>query len=242
MKVTAVADETSNSLVLSAPMELMAVVLAMVREVDQPVAGTTEIRVFSLRHADAAETADQLSQLFPSGTSSNSDQNQSPVQFGGGPGGPGGFGGPPGGPFGTGGAADSSTTGARARKQSTVVAVADPRTSSLVVTAASALMPQIAKLIEELDASPARKEVVQVYELRNADPQDVSQIMQDLFNRNNTSRNSNNNNRNSLLGQGNPLTTRQTEQQTGASSEASGLGGTTGRGNAGGAGGGGGGF
>jgi type II secretory pathway component GspD/PulD (secretin) len=121
-----------------------------------------------------------------------------------------------------------------------VVAVSAPRTSSLVVTAASALMPQIAKLIEELDASPARKEIVQVYELRNADPQDVNQILQDIFNRNSTSRNNNNSSRNSLLGQGNPLTTRQTEQQNGSSSEASGFGATAGRGNAGGAGGGGG--
>ena len=86
------------------------------------------------------------------------------------------------------------------------------------------------------------------YELNNADPQDVSQVLQDLFNRNTAMRN-NSNNRNSLLGQGNPLTARQSQQQNSASgfgqnsgkSTATGMGAGGGGGGGGGAGGGGGG-
>ena len=125
-----------------------------------------------------------------------------------------GFGGPPGFNMNN----ESATTGTRSKLNSQVIATADPRTSSLLVCASSLLMPQIAKLIEELDASAARREVVKVYDLQNADPQDVNQVLQDLFNRNGTMRNNNNNNQ-SLLGQNNPLTSREAEQQTGTQEE-----------------------
>jgi len=77
-------------------------------------------------------------------------------------------------------------------------------------------MPQIAQLIEQLDASAARKELVQVYELRNAEPQDINQMLQDLFHRN-TAASSSTSSRNSLLGDNNPLTVRQTQQQNSTS-------------------------
>ena len=83
-------------------------------------------------------------------------------------------------------------------------------------------MPQIAKLIEQLDADPGRKELVCYWDLRNADPQDVKQVLQDLFNRNITVQNNNNNN--PLLGQNNPLTVRQTQQQTSTTTGSSRLG------------------
>jgi hypothetical protein len=49
-------------------------------------------------------------------------------------------------------------------------------------------------------------------ELHNADPQDVYQNLQDLFNRS-TVRLQNNNNQNSFLGRNNPLTQRETQNQ-----------------------------
>jgi len=216
---------------------------------DKPVADVTEIRVFSLRNADPSELAGQLTELFPDAGNRSSEQNQAAVQFdngsggpGGGPaglaGGPGGFGGGPPGEFLAG--TENSGSNERSRKKSAVITVSDPRTSSLMVAAASTLMPQLARMIGELDASSARKEVVQVYDLRNADPQDISQVLQDLFNRSSATRNDNNNNRTSFLGQGNPLSTRETEQQTGSSSQTGTSSGRGGIGGAGGTGGGGG--
>ena len=66
-----------------------------------------------------------------------------------------------------------------------VLAVPDPRTSSIIVMASKTLMPQIADMIAELDSDKGRKEVVGFYDLQNADPQDVYSNLQDLFNRNN---------------------------------------------------------
>ena len=81
-------------------------------------------------------------------------------------------------------------------------------------------MPQIAALIERLDADRGRKEVVGFWDLRNADPQDIKLVLQDLFNRNISSQSDNN----VLLGQNNPLTARQTQQQTTTTSGTSKLG------------------
>jgi general secretion pathway protein D len=304
LKVTAAADEASNSLIVSASADLLGAITEIVQQIDRPVTAITEVRIFELRHADPAEIAQQLAQLFPDTSKTGSDQNQQSapvngppgpgggagsgpgggsggggqaggpsggqaggpsggqgnapsgtqpgrgvsqssgpgVSQGGGPaggqgggpgggqgGGPGGFiagpgfaGGPfgPGGPPG-GGSEDEKSTWSR--KSSQVIAVADPRTSSLLVSASSLLMPQIARMIEELDASSARQEIVKVYELQNADPQDVNQVLQDLFSRNSSTRNNNNNNQ-SLLGQGNPLTTREAQQQAGGYSQSLGLG------------------
>jgi type II secretory pathway component GspD/PulD (secretin) len=204
-KVVAVADERSNCLIVCASAGLIPTLAEVVQRLDRQVNDTTELRVFRLRNADPGEAAEQLSQLFPDDATSGSGQEQTGFSFGGPP--------PPGSdlPDPTTGNLQSDG-GERKKKQGRVLTVADSRTSSLVVSAASTLMPQIATLIERLDADPGRKEVVSFWELRNADPQDVKQVLQDLFNRNITAQN--NNNDNPLLGQNNPLTVRQTQQQT----------------------------
>lgn len=196
--VTAVADDRSNSVVVSAGADLLDTIAEMVDKIDQPVADEVEIKVFRLANADPQETADQLSQLFPDETSSG-NANQANVPFfmrlgGGGP---------------RGGANTSGTTSERMKRMGRVVAVPDPRTASLIVTASKSLMPQIVEMIAELDSDKGRKEVVGYYELRNADPQDVYQNLQDLFNRSSVRPNNNNNSR-SMLGTGNPLTIRAT--------------------------------
>ncbi len=212
-KVTAVADESSNSLIVSANSNVLASVGAIVRQLDRPVAAATELRVFYLRNADPTELAQQLAELFADTTKAGSEPAQMPVFFGGDP--PGG----PGGPFGGGppGAAalDNSTGSSRAKNQ--VLAVGDARTSALLVSASSMLMPSIARLIEQLDASSARKELVQVYELRNAEPNDLSQILRDLFNRNTSMRASNTKN---ASAETDTLAQRATQQQTSTSSTA----------------------
>jgi type II secretory pathway component GspD/PulD (secretin) len=204
--VTAVADDRSNSLVVSAPADLLDTIVEMVDKIDQPVTDVAEIKVFRLVNADPQETADQLSQLFPDDTASG-NANQANVPFfmrGFGAGGRGGA------------ASTSTTTSDRMKKMGRVLAVPDPRTASLIVTASQTLMPQITDMIAQLDSNQGRKEVVGYYELQNADPQDVYQNLQDLFNRTSVRANNNNNSR-SLLGTSNPLSTRETSTQNATS-------------------------
>lgn len=165
MRVAAVADERSNSLVVSAPEDLMPTIAELVQAVDVNVEDITEIRVFKLRNADPAEMADLLTSLFPDQTAQQNQQRggrffMGPPQFQ---------------------QQDQNTTSQRALLQSKVVAVPDPRTGSVVVTASRNLMQQIAKMIEELDADAGRKQKVFVFDLENTDPVQVQSVLQSLF-------------------------------------------------------------
>jgi hypothetical protein len=196
----------------------LATIENMVKEIDQEVTDVTELRVFRLVNADPAETADQLAQLFPDPTTSGtgSQGGMMPFFFRGAGGGRGGS---------TSTAANNSE---RAKKLGRVLAVPDPRTSSIIITASKTLMPQIADMIAELDSDKGRKEVVGFYDLQNADPSDVYNNLQDLFQRNNVRQQ--NNNLNPNLGQNSPLYKRaQNNTQTMSSGTTSGFGGSSSR-------------
>jgi len=203
IRVTAVADERSNSLVVSAPEDMMPTINQLVKEVDVSVADVTELRVFHLANADPVELSDLLAGLFPDDTKPE-NQNQ---QFSFRGGGIGGFGrGGFGGPFAAANNAQANTSD-RLKKKGRVLSVPDQRTASIVVSAASELMPQIAEMIAQLDANPARKQRVFVYSLENADVQQVEQILKGMFERTQTQMRNNNANQNSAL------TTRSTAAQ-----------------------------
>jgi type II secretory pathway component GspD/PulD (secretin) len=200
--VTAVGDDRSNALIVSAPLDLLNTIAEMVDKIDQPVADITELKVFTLKYADPSDVASELGSLYPDDTNSgNANQGPFPFFFRGGPGGGGQQ---------RGGA--SSTSDEHARKMGRVLAVAEPRTKKLMVTAPKMLMPQIADMIAELDVR-GQQEIVGVYDIQNADPQDVQQALTDLFNRNSVRMSSSANSSSSMLGQGNPLRQRETQQQ-----------------------------
>jgi hypothetical protein len=188
--VVAVADETSNCVAVRAPADTMRVIADVVTQIDVPVTDVTEVRVFRLANANPTELVEQLGQLFPNVTRSNTDETTTAFP----PGGPPflrglGNGGPPGtfsGGFGS--ALAGSGESSRVRKLGDVIAVADERTSTLIVRAASARMPQIEAMVLGLDANSAGREVVKVWGLKNANPEVVNQVLQDLFNRNSQQR------------------------------------------------------
>lgn len=212
-KVVATADERSNSLVVSAPDDLMPTIEELVGSVDMNVEDITEIRVFRLQHADPQETADLLASLFPDPTASQSNQG-------------GRFGGFFRGPFGERGGDNSSSSSQsdRLKKQTKVIAVPDNRTRSVVVTAARDTMEQIGRMIEQLDSDPSRKQKVFVYEVQNTDPETVQQTLEDLFSGQSTS---SSRNRNTTGQAGSQLNTR-AQQQNQSTSRRTGNTGTTG--------------
>ena len=170
-KVTAVADDRSNSLVVSAAESQMEEIAKLVNEMDLPVDDVSVLKVFRLHFADPQETADQLSTLFPDPATQQSARGQ-----GGGGGGFRGF-------FGgfTRGNTQTTDQNSRTIKQSRVTAVADPRTGSVIVSAARGLMGEIAGIIEELDSDPARKKKVFVIPVQNRDPQEVVEDLQSVI-------------------------------------------------------------
>ncbi|MDB6057958.1 MAG: putative type secretion system protein [Verrucomicrobiales bacterium] len=164
-KVTAVADDYSNSVIVSAPEDLMTTIEKVVKEVDQPVEDVSSVRVFRLKFADAGEMAELLNNLF--GDENKTDDNNRP-RFS--------FFTPP-----QPNSSASAGESARSKKQARVSAVADRRTGSVVVTASKVMIEQIAKMIQDLDSNPARKQKVYVYSLENADVQQVEGVLHDLF-------------------------------------------------------------
>jgi general secretion pathway protein D len=176
-RVLAVADERTNSLVVSAPEELMSLIEALVSEIDDVTEDITEVRVFPLRFADAEEMAEIITDVFEE--DSQSGQSQSGSRSGGRS-------------FfmrgGRGGSSQQQQTSQRKAEESKVVAVADTRTNSVVVTAASETMTQIAQMVKELDSDPAKDQKVFIYSLENADAETVAQILENMFEERGTSR------------------------------------------------------
>jgi len=171
-RVVAVADDRSNSLVVSASQEQMALVEELVRQMDVDVDDVAEVRVFRLRYADPQETADQIAALFPDPTAQQTASSRRGFRT------PFGFLAAPGGSSAAGGAADPSS---RKFREARVTAVPDPRTGSVIVSAARDLMTQIAGIIEELDSDPAKKKKVYVIKVENRDPQELVEDLQSVI-------------------------------------------------------------
>ncbi|MHB9008727.1 MAG: secretin N-terminal domain-containing protein, partial [Limisphaerales bacterium] len=212
-RVVAVADERSNSLVVSAPSEQMPIIEELVKQVDTNVTDVTELRVFRLKHADPQETADLLASLFPDNTSSQTGRGQ--VQFGGGR-------------FGGAMACAGTQPSVYLQKQTKVLAVPDLRTGSVVVSASRDLMAQIAPMVEQLDEDPARVQKVHVFSVENTDPQVVEDILNGMFQSQNTRNRTTQRNTGQAGNQlNNRANTTQNQQRT--TGGTTGFGGTTGR-------------
>jgi hypothetical protein len=142
--------------------------------------------VFPLKHANPTDVATELGQIFQNNATGN-NQTQAPIRFGGG----GGGGGGPGGFFArmmAANAANNNTQNAAIQKQSQVTAVADARTQSVIVTASKDLMEQIAGMMEQLDVPSERDQGVYVFQMKNGDPAQAVQVLQNMFQSSSTSR------------------------------------------------------
>jgi general secretion pathway protein D len=207
--VTAVADDRSNSLVVSAPEEYIPTIEQLVREIDVSVTDVTELRVFHLANADPVETAALFAQLFPDDTKT-ADQNQANVRF---RGGLGGF-------FNQPTAQNNQSESDRMKKKGQVIAVPDQRTSSIIISAAGDLMPQIAAMIAQLDADTSKKQSVYVIPLENAEVTDVLPVLQDMFNKNTSSSKNSASSQNDQNNALNARATRNNQQATTANTTA----------------------
>ncbi len=184
-QATIVANEAGNSVVVTDTQSNIRHLTEIIRAIDNSAEGETDIRVFHMNHASPTDVASELSQIFPTSGTSGS-QVQTPFRFGGGGGGPGGF-------FQRMMAANATgNTGtsqnSRIQKQTQVVAVADQRTSSVIVTASKDLMQEIAGMMEQLDVPSDRDQDVYVFQMKNGDPQQALTVLQNMFQSSSTSR------------------------------------------------------
>ena len=210
LQTTMTANEAGNAIVITDTQANIRKVAEIIHAIDMGAEDFTEVRVFHLVNSDPTEISELLSTLFPDDSRQGQGNAQSPFasnpffrRFGG----FGGGGGPGGGRGGGGNANTSNNQNQRIKKRNRVVAVADQRTASVIVSSSKDLMDQIAEVITSLDENPKGRQTVRVFRLENADPQEALPVLQDIFQRNTSQNNRNGNN-----SQNSPLLNRSTTQ------------------------------
>ena len=163
-EVKAVADENTNSLIVSASQPNLAVIRNLVSELDTQRYSEPETRVFSLEFGDASEIASELNLAFSSAARD--------VFTGGGFGGFGGFGGRGRRFFEEQQQARSGQSG----EGVSLVAVADARTNSVMITTTAQQMDAVGNL-----GWGTFREDTRIFTLEHADAANVSAVLNELL-------------------------------------------------------------
>jgi hypothetical protein len=243
---TILANDAGNSIIVTDTQQNIHHLAELIKAIDSSAEDVTEVRPFPLKYHDPVEVANLITQVFTDQSGQNGQST--PVRFGGLGGfaafaGRGGFGGGRGGggfgqffgrggQGGPGGQQGGNQNSVRPRPK--VVAVADQRSQSVIVTAPKDVMAQVEELVTQIDTESPKVAQVTVVPLINADPTMVLKALQDF--QANGGRNSSAN-QNSILTQRGNQALSTTSSGFGSSSSGSGFGG-----GGGGFGGGGGGF
>jgi type II secretory pathway component GspD/PulD (secretin) len=208
------ANVDSNSLLVTDTNINLKQVVTLVNALDSSSDTVSTMKIFKLTNADPYEMATLLTNLYATpaqGAAGGRGQNGQNGQNGGRGGAGGAFGGIPalaavlGGGGNTGRNFGGGRSGATATTSRTVpvIAVADPRTYSVIVTSAKEIMPDITDMVAQLDSNSARKQKVFVYTMENANVKQVELVLKNLF-QSSTGRTTTNN-------QPDALTTRATQ-------------------------------
>ena len=171
-EVKAVADENTNSLIVSASQPNLIAIRRLVAELDVQRSSEPETRVFSLQYGDATEIANELNQAFSSAARNVFT-------------GAGGFGG--GGGRGRRFFEEQQQELNRQGGEGVLglpelTAVPDARTNSVIVTTTAQQMEAVRKLIEQLDRDIADfAEATRIFTLEHADAANVSAVLNELL-------------------------------------------------------------
>jgi general secretion pathway protein D len=157
-RVRIAADERSNSLIVYAAPANIKSIKDLIAEIDVNLAPRTEYRIIALKYADATGLSDQLNQLVDP----NAQRNRQGGGFFG-------F-------FGGGGGGGSQDRGLLEYR-----VVPDVRTNSLVVTAPVDGITQLEDLVKRLDVPSEVRNVVRIFQLKNAIASEVSTVLRNLF-------------------------------------------------------------
>jgi len=160
------ANSSSNALILTDTEANIRRIVEIVSALDKSISQVTELRVFQLEFADAADTARLIEDTFEAAPSIEEAVGrviQQRFSRGG---------------RGEGGGDSGGTSGQQGR---TVTASADERTNSIVVSASPEVMESIASVIEDLDSDTTAKESVLIYHVRNMQATDLETIFNNLF-------------------------------------------------------------
>jgi general secretion pathway protein D len=173
-KVSAAADSQTNTVVVTGPDDMLEVVAEVVKKLDSQLPNVADVKVFHLEYADAQDTAELINEVFgesrtSSQTSRSTGQPNQQIRFmRGGPGG--GFPGQ-----------QQTTQSSGSISDVAIIASADSRTNSVVVSGPAETLEIIAQVIKELDENPEQERKIFVYPLKNASAENLKEIINNLF-------------------------------------------------------------
>jgi general secretion pathway protein D len=174
--VTAAADSRTNTVVVTGPDAVLTVIDSVIQKLDSQIPNVADVKVFHLMYADATDTSELINEVFGEQTSSSSRSRGSSrsgqsqgVMFM--RGGPGGMMGPMG---------QSSNSGSSTSDVS-VIASADSRTNSVVVSGPPETLAVVSQIIKELDENPEQERRIFVYRLKNGNAENLMTLLNNLF-------------------------------------------------------------
>lgn len=152
--VNAVADDRTNTLIITAPADTLKVIDRILAELDSNPVPDAELKTFRLKYADAETMSKTVASMFKGGDG----QQERPFPFF--------FGQQPG--------------GQQAAKVP-VQATFDERTNSLIVSAPAEVLKRVGALVDELDADPQTASQLKTYQLKNSDAYMTAKLIDSLF-------------------------------------------------------------
>lgn len=163
-------DRRTNSLVVSAPLENMPLLRNLIEALDSTSPRSAEIRVFTLRNADATRMAAVLEQLFRMEQDRNVERavqyelqrktsNSDPQHRG----------------------EEVARTTTGQADQAALNITVDMRTNSLIIGGTKQQIEMAAAVIRDLDASPAQDRVTKVYRPKNSQAVDIQAALSNFL-------------------------------------------------------------
>lgn len=157
-------NEASNALIITDVEGNIRRIVEIVQALDQSISQVTTVQVFKLEYAQAEEVADLVEEVFESGAISDQVNQAIRNRFR---------------RFRRGGDDDDDEGSGSQRNR--VVASADERTNTLVVSAAPEVMETIADVIADLDTDSTAKESVLIYQVKNMEAAELADLFNGLF-------------------------------------------------------------
>lgn len=164
-------NASSNTLLITGTEGMVKRFVEIIRAIDVGMSDVSQVKVIQLQYANATTTAKLIMEVF------KDEQAQQQQAFGGG-----------GGrrfmmqamasAMGGGGAPGSQEQG---RKPPKVIATADERTNTLVVSAAPDIMKVIEDIVKELEKNGDQQQAVFVYRVRNGQAKNMEMLLNNIF-------------------------------------------------------------
>lgn len=173
LKVTAAADSRTNTVVVTGPDNILDVVADVIKNLDSQIPNLADVKVYHLEYADAQDTAELINEVFGQSrtssqtTRSTGQQNQAISFRGGG--------------FGDRGGQQQTTDSTGGVSDVGIIASADSRTNSVVVSGPAETLEIITGVIKELDENPEQDRQIFLYPLKNASAENLMEILNNLF-------------------------------------------------------------